>query len=87
MAYDEELDEHYILFAPASLYNWSREGKKVGKYLAIGTLGEGMVVINLATLEIKRFRFEAPDNDVRSLEVEGSKAIVKGTRKIALPAP
>lgn len=53
--------------------------------MAIGTLGEGMVVINLATLEIKRFRFEAPDNDVRSLEIEGNKAIVNETRLIFLP--
>lgn len=85
VAYSEELDEHYILFAPHSLYNWSREGEKVGKYLVIGTLGEGLVVINLATLEMRRYRFEVPDNDVRILEVEGNKAIVNGTRKIELP--
>ena len=85
VAYDQELDEHYILFAPANLYNWSRQGEKVGKYLVIGTLGEGLVVINLGTLEIKRFRFEAPDNDVRILEVEGNKVIVNNTRLIFLP--
>ncbi len=28
VAYDQELDEHYILFAPANLYNWSRQGGK-----------------------------------------------------------
>jgi len=84
VAYDQELDKHYILFAPASLYNWSREGERVGKYLVIGTLGEGLVVINLATLEIKRFRFEAPDHDVRILTIEGNKAIVNETREIEL---
>ncbi len=85
VAYDKELDEHYILFAPHSLYNWSREGEKVGKYLVIGTLGEGLVVINLATLEMKKYRFEAPDNDVRSLEIQGNKVIVNNTREIELP--
>jgi len=42
-------------------------------------------VISLATLEMKRYRFDPPDNDVRILEVEGNKAIVNGTRKIELP--
>ena len=86
VAYDEELDEHYILFAPASLWNWSREGEKVGKYLVIGTLGEGLVVINLETLEMKRYRFDSPDNDVRILEIKGNKAIINETREIELPA-
>ena len=86
MAYDKELDEHYILFAPTSLYNWSREGDKVGKYLVIGTLGEGLVVINLETLEMRRYRLDPPDHDVRILEIEGNKAIVNNTREIELPA-
>lgn len=84
VAYDEELEEHYILFAPHSLYNWSREGEKVGKYLVIGTLGEGLVVIDLETLDMKRYRFEAPDHDVRTLAVKGNKVIVNGTRNIKL---
>ena len=84
VVYDQELDEHYILFAPASLYNWSMLGKRVGKYLVIGTLGEGLVVINLATLEIKRYRLGPSDNDVRILEIEGNKAIVNETREIGL---
>jgi len=86
VAYDKELDEHYILFAPTSLYNWSREGEKVGKYLVIGTLGEGLVVINLETLEMRRYRLDPPDHDVRILEIEGNKAIVNNTREIELPA-
>lgn len=85
VAYSEELDEHFILFAPASLYNWSMEGEKAGKYLVIGTLGEGLVVVNLETLEIKRFRFDPPDDDVRILEVEGNKVIVNNTRLIFFP--
>lgn len=41
-------------------------------------------MINLAVLEMKRYRLYPPDNDVRILEVEGNKAIVNGTRNIEL---
>lgn len=41
-------------------------------------------MINLVTLEMKRYRFEAPDHDVRTLEVKGNKVIVNGSRNIEL---
>jgi len=59
--------------------------RKIGKYLIIGTLGEGLVVINFETLEMRRHRLDPPDNEVRILAIEGNKAIVNGTKEIELP--
>jgi len=59
--------------------------RKIGKYLIIGTLGEGLVVINFEMLEMRGHRLDPPDNEVRILAIEGNKAIANGTKEIELP--
>jgi len=85
VAYDKDLEEHFLLFAPDTLYHWSMVGKKARNYLIVGTLGEGLVLINVETLERIRHRLDVPDNDVRILKVKRNKAIVNNTREIELP--
>jgi len=59
--------------------------RKIGKYLIVGTLGEGLVVINFETLEMRGHRLDPPDNEVSILAIEGNKAIANGTKEIELP--
>jgi len=85
VTYDEESNEHFVLFHPDDMYSWPTVLKLIGPYLLIGTRGEGLAIINLQSFHLKRYRLSPPNDEVRSLEVLHSKIVVNEQKKIDLP--
>ncbi len=85
VAYDEESNEHFVLFHPDDMYSWPTVLRLIGPYLLIGTRGEGVAIINLQSFHLKRDRLSPPNDEVRSLEVLNSKIIINEQEKIDLP--
>jgi len=85
VAYDEESNEHFVLFHPDNMYSWPTVLKLIGPYLLIGTRGEGLAIINLQSFHLKRYRLSPLNDEVRSLEVLHSQVIVNEQEKIDLP--
>ncbi len=85
VAYDEESNEHFVLFHPDDMYSWPTVLRLTGPYLLIGTRGEGLAIINLQSFHLKRYRLSPPNDEVRSLEVRDSKIVVNEKEKIDLP--
>lgn len=85
VAYDEESNEHFVLFHPDDMYSWPTVLKLIGPYLLIGTRGEGLAIINLQSFHLKRYRLSPPNDEVRSLQVLHSKIVVNEQEKIDLP--
>ncbi len=85
VAYDEESNEHFVLFHPRDMYSWPTVLRLIGSYLLIGTRGEGLAIINLQSFHLRRYRLSPPNDEVRSLEVLHSKIVVNEQEKIDLP--
>lgn len=85
VAYDEESNEHFVLFHPDDMYSWPTVLKLIGPYLLIGTRGEGLAIINLQSFHLKRYRLSPPNDEVGSLEVLHSQIVVNEQEKIDLP--
>lgn len=85
VAYDEESNEHFVLFHPDDMYSWPTVLRLIGPYLLIGTRGEGLAIINLQSFHLKRYRLSPPNDEVRSLQVLHSQIIVNEQKKIDLP--
>ena len=85
VAYDQESNEHFVLFHPDNMYSWPTVLRLIGSYLLIGTRGEGLAIINLQSFHLKRYRLSPPNDEVRSLEVLHSQIIVNEQEKIDLP--
>ncbi len=85
VAYDEESNEHFVLFHPDDMYSWPTVLKLTGPYLLIGTRGEGLAIINLQSFYLKRYRLSPPNDEVMSMEVLHSKIVVNEQEKIDLP--
>ncbi len=85
VAYDEAKKEHYVLYHPQDLYHAPSVLKRAGPYLLIGTRGEGVAAVDLRTLSLRRLRFSGSDDDVKSLDIDGGKVYVNGTRELRLP--
>jgi len=85
VAYDEESNEHFVLFHPDDMYSWPTVLRLIGPYLLVGTRGEGLATINLQSFHLKRYRLSPPNDEVRSLEVLHSKIVVNKQEKIDLP--
>ena len=85
VAYDENSEEHFILFHPDYMYSYITVLEKVGPYLLIGTQGEGLVVVNVENFHLKRFRFDPPNDYVKKLEVLDSKIRINGSKEVDLP--
>ncbi len=85
VAYDQESNEHFVLFHPDNMYSWPTVLRLIGHYLLIGTRGEGLAIINLQSFHLKRYRLSPPNDEVRSLEVLHSQIIVNEQEKIDLP--
>jgi len=86
IAYDENTDEHFILFHPNDMYSWPTLLKKTGPYLLIGTRGEGLAMVNLETFHLKRFRFLPPNHVISELELLDSTIRINATKEIDLPS-
>ncbi len=85
VAYEEESNEHFVLFHPDDMYSWPTVLRLIGPYLLIGTRGEGLAVINLQSFHLKRYRLSPPNDEVGSLEVLHSQIVVNEQEKIDLP--
>lgn len=85
VGYDEESNEHFVLFHPDDMYSWPTVLRLIGPYLLIGTRGEGLAIINLQSFHLKRYRLSPPNDEVGSLEVLHSKIVVNEQEKIDLP--
>ncbi len=85
VAYDQESNEHFVLFHPDDMYSWPTVLRLTGPYLLIGTRGEGLAMINLQSFHLKRYRLSPPNDEVGSLEVLHSKIVVNEQEKIDLP--
>ncbi len=85
VAYDQESNEHFVLFHPDDMYSWPTLLRLIGPYLLIGTRGEGLAIINLQSFHSKRYRLSPPNDEVRSLEVLHSQIVVNEQEKIDLP--
>jgi len=85
VAYNEESNEHFVLFHPDDMYSWLTVLKLIGPYLLIGTRGEGLAIINLQSFHLKRYRLSLPNDEVRSLEVLYSEIVVNEQEKIDPP--
>jgi len=85
VAYNEESNEHFVLFHPEDMYSWPTVLRLIGPYLLIGTRGEGLAIINLQSFHLKRYRLSPPNDEVRSLQVLHSKIVVNEQKKIDLP--
>ncbi len=85
IAYDEESNEHFVLFHPDDMYSWPTVLKLIGPYLLIGTRGEGLAIINLQSFHLKRYRLSPPNDEVGSLQVLHSQIVVNEQEKIDLP--
>ncbi len=85
VAYDQESNEHFVLFHPRDMYSWPTVLRFIGPYLLIGTRGEGLAITNLQSFHLKRYRLSPPNDEVRSLEVLHSQIVVNEQEKIDLP--
>lgn len=85
VAYNEESNEHFVLFHPDDMYGWPTVLRSIGPYLLIGTRGEGLAIINLQSFHLKRYRLSPPNDEVMSMEVLHSKIVVNEQEKIDLP--
>jgi len=83
--YDEESNEHFVLFHPDDMYSWPTVLKLIGSYLLIGTRGEGLAIINLQSFYLKRYRLSPPNDEIGSLQVLDSQIVVNEQEKIDLP--
>lgn len=81
IAYDQSSNEHYVLYYPSNMYNEPTTLKKYGSYLFIGTNGDGLVIVNLANLNLKR----AGQADViEKLEFVGTKLRINDSQLVEL---
>ncbi len=85
VVYDEESNEHFVLFHPDDMYSWPTVLRLIGSYLLIGTRGEGRAIINLQSFHLKRYRLSPPNDEVMSMDVLHLKIIVNEQEKIDLP--
>ena len=85
IAYDQQEDEHYVLFHPDDMYNWPSRLKKVGPYLVVGTHGEGLAIVNLDTFHLKRIDLGVDYRDVHRITLlESNKVRINDTLVIDL---
>jgi len=85
VAYDEESNEHFILFHPDYMYSYITVLKKIGPYLLIGTEGEGLAVVNVENFHLKRFRFDPPNDYINKLEISDLIIRINDSKEINLP--
>lgn len=85
VVYDAAKDQHYVLFHPRDMYCWPTVLAKAGRWLIIGTRGEGAAAVELTTFRLKRFRFGGADDVVKTIDVKGSAVTINGARRLVLP--
>ncbi len=85
VAYDPVQDEHWVVFHPDDRYSWPTRLAATGDLLVIGTRGEGLAVVKLSTLALRRVKVLGND-DVEELAVHDSLIVVNRVARVALPA-
>ena len=85
VAYDVQNDEHFVVFHPEDMYSWPTALKKAGPHLIIGTRGQGLAIVNLESLHLKRIPLHSQDDEVKRLEVGDSLIRINGSREIPFP--
>lgn len=85
LAYDRALDQYFVVFHPRDSYDWPTALLKAGPILVIGTRGEGLALVDMRGLRLRRLDLGPGDDDVRALELDGGKLRVNGKRLVPLP--
>ncbi len=75
VAYDQQTDEHYVLFHPDDMYHWPSVLERMGSYLLIGTYGEGLAVVNLETFHLQRIVLGGDNESVQRIDILGRNTI------------
>jgi len=85
VAYNEIMDQEFVVFFPTYYYSGAGLIVNVGPYLIIGTAGEGLAMINLSTNHLKRIYLEGKNSYVESLDTSGNQIIVNHCLFVPLP--
>ncbi|MBF0278771.1 MAG: hypothetical protein HQM13_13305 [SAR324 cluster bacterium] len=85
VTFDQQKNEHSILFHPGSSDSWPIVLEKTGPYLLIGTKGEGLVIINTETSHLKRFQGDSFDREIWEIEVGPEKILLNQSISIDRP--
>jgi len=86
IAYDKASGSHYVLFHPEDAASWPSVLVLNGKYLFIGTHGEGVYAVNLKTFTLGSVEVPEDYMTVDALSVKGGKLIVNKKFKAPLPS-
>lgn len=84
-AYDSARRERWVVFHPSDPYRWPTCLARAGDVLVIGTHGEGLALVHLPSLRLKRVTLPGEEN-VERLAVVDSVLVVNGRARMVVPA-
>ena len=85
VAYDAAAGVHYVVFHPTRSDAWPTVLERSGHWLAIGTRGEGVALVDLHTFHLKRIRTGTAADVVKTLDATEKGFRVNGLTTVEIP--
>jgi len=82
IAKNKNSNSFFVLFVPKNSYCWIQTMEKYKEYIILGTRGEGLAIINLNSLVLKRIDLGEDYNDVKKLSVVNDRITINDNKKI-----
>ncbi|MEW6087690.1 MAG: hypothetical protein AB1498_05245 [bacterium] len=86
VGHDIKSDEFFIIFHPDNIHRYPFLLKKLGRYLIIGTKGDGIIIVNTENFYLKKYDISSNGGAVENIEIEGKKIIINNSDIIDEPA-
>jgi hypothetical protein len=83
-AYDPRAEQHWVVFHPGDPYQWPTRLAFAGGVLVIGTRGQGLALVRLSDLALRRLSVPGYDT-IDALAVTDSTITVNGASTVAMP--
>lgn len=82
IAKNKKDNSYFVIFVPKFSYCWIQTMEKYKEYIILGTGGEGLAIINLNSLELKRIDLGEDYNDVKKISVVNDRITINDNKKI-----
>ena len=82
IAYNKTDKTYFVIFVPKDSYSWIQTIEKYKNYLLLGTGLEGLAIINLNSLVLKRIDLGKNYNDVKNISVNKDQILINGKKTI-----
>lgn len=86
IASDRRAGESWALFHSHEAGAWPTALVSAGRWIVIGTHGEGLACVDPQSFELRRLPLDPSDQQVVTLEARGDSIVVNGRRRVALPS-